>query len=163
MYEDFTYYAITIIPSFRVTGILSVTISSIVIIWSVKYIQRKYGALFFLVLSVFQMLVSGGWVIDLAIITSVLASRIGKPMNWWLRYLPSKIRIWVVRLFPVSLLAYTSISLSMLLLTIFGVNDVGLIQLLEPLAVAMFIPIFLMILGGFACDIHNATWRHEIK
>lgn len=69
MANDFTYFAITIIPNLLVTGILSIIISGLVIIWSVRFVRRKNGALILLALSIMQMLVGGGWMIDLAIIT----------------------------------------------------------------------------------------------
>jgi len=153
MAEDFTYFAITIIPNLRVTGILAILVSCSVIIWSIRYVDRKNGALILLGLSIAQMLVGGGWVIDLAIITSILATRINKPNEWWRKRLPERLRLWFVRLFPFSVLAYVLISISMLALTILGVNSETLIKLLEPLAAAMFLPIILMILGGIAHDI----------
>jgi hypothetical protein len=153
MYKDFTYYAITIIPSFTITGLLAIITSSMFLLWSVKYVQRKNGALILLALSIIQMLVGGGWVIDLAVITCILATRIDKPLNWWRRNIPANIRTWLVKLFPFSLVVYGLISLSMLVLTIIGVNSEVLIRLLEPLAVTMFIPILLMIPGGIALDI----------
>ena len=153
MAEDFTYFAITVIPNLRVTGILAILVSCSVIIWSIRYVDRKNGALILLGLSIAQMLVGGGWVIDLAIITSILATRINKPNEWWRKRLPERLRLWFVRLFPFSVLAYVLISISMLALTILGVNSETLIKLLEPLAAAMFLPIILMILGGIAHDI----------
>ena len=153
MFDDFTYFAITFIPNLRVTGILAIVFSCSVIIWAIRYVERKNGALILLGLSIAQMLVGGGWVIDLATITSILATRIGKPHEWWRKRLPVSLRLWLVRLFPVSVIAYALISISMLALTILGVNSETLIKLLEPLAAAMFLPILLMMLGGIATDI----------
>jgi hypothetical protein len=102
-----------------------------------------------------QMLVGGGWVIDLATITSILATRIDKPLEWWRSHLPKKFQYWLTKLFPPSLLGYAIISLSMLVLTIVGVNDVTVIQPMEILATTMFLPILLMILGGLAHDIQR--------
>lgn len=158
MAEDFTYFAITIIPDLRISGILAIVFSCSVIIWSLRYVDRKHGALFLLGLSIAQMLVGGGWVIDLATITSILATRIDKPNEWWRKRLPENLRLWLVRLFPVSVIAYALISISMLVLTILGVNSESLIRLLEPLAASMFLPIILMMFGGIAHDIkmwHN--------
>jgi len=45
----------------------------------------------------------------------------------------------------------------MLGITIFGVNDASLIDLLGVLATAMFIPLLLMIFGEFAYDIQRQT------
>ena len=153
MSEDFTYFAITVIPNLFITGILAILFSCSVIIWSTRYLEKKNGALILLGLSIAQMLVGGGWVIDLATITSILATRINKPNTWWRKHLPDSLRLWLVRLFPFSVLAYALISISMLALTILGVNSEPLIKLLEPLAAAMFLPIILMILGGIAYDI----------
>jgi len=155
MAEDFTYFAVTIIPNLLITGIAAILLSSLVIIWSIRYVDRKNGAIILLGLSIAQMLVGGGWVIDLAIITSLLATRINKPQEWWRKRLPDKPRRWLSRLFPYSVIAYGLISVSMLALTILGVNSETLIKLLEPLAAAMFIPIILMILGGIAHDINS--------
>ena len=101
------------------------------------------------------MLVGGGWVIDLAIITCLLATRINKPLNYWRKNLPVNIRIVLVKLFLFSFYAYTLVSLSMLVLTIIGVNSYVLIKLLEPLAVVMFIPIILLIFGGITYEIQK--------
>ena len=101
------------------------------------------------------MLVGGGWVIDLAIITCLLATRINKPLNYWRKNLPVNIRIVLIKLFPFSFYAYTLVSLSMLVLTIIGVNSNVLIKLLEPLAVVMLIPIILLIFGGITYDIQK--------
>ena len=153
MAEDFTYFAVTVIPNLFITGLLAILLSCSVIIWSTRYIDRKNGAITLLGLSIAQMLVGGGWVIDLATITSILATRINKPNEWWRKHLPASLRLWLVRLFHFSVFAYALISISMLALTILGVNSETLIKHLEPLAAAMFLPIILMILGGIAYDI----------
>jgi len=81
--DDFTYFAITFVPNLFLTGILAVIVSCLVIIWSVRFVHKKNGALILLGLSVAQMLVGGGWVIDLSVLSCILAIRIGKPLNWW--------------------------------------------------------------------------------
>jgi hypothetical protein len=117
--------------------------------------NEKKGAFILLVLSVVQMLVGGGWVIDLGIIASVLATRIDNPLDWLRKNFNDKIKLWLIWLFPFSFAAYSLISLCMLFLSFVGVNSEALIRLLEPLATAMFVPIFLMILGGMALDIEK--------
>jgi hypothetical protein len=155
MYQDFTYYAVTIIPNFLITGILAIITSSIVILWSVRYVQREKGALILFALSVVQVLVGGGWVIDLGFIASVLATRIDNPIDWWHRNLNDKIRYWLKWVFPFSVAAYSLISLCMLVLSITGVNSEASIRQLEFLAAAMFVPVLLMIIGGMAYDINK--------
>ena len=155
MADDFTYFAVTIIPNLILSGILSIIISCSVIIWSVGFVHRKNGTLILLVLSIMQMLVGGGWVIDLAIITCIIATRIDKPLNWWRSNLPTRLRIWLSKLLPYSLAVYTIVSINMLAITILGVNNVTLQKSMEILAAAMFIPILLMIFGGLAHDIQR--------
>ena len=155
MAEDFTYFAVTIIPNFFITGILAIIVSSLVILWSVKYVQKKNGVLIFLGLSITQMLVGGGWVIDLALMTCIIATRIDKSLNWWRSHLPTKLRLWLVQLLPFSLVVYMIISFGMLVFTILGVDDATLIKPIEILAVAMFLPILLMIFSALAHDIQR--------
>jgi len=45
--------AMTVIPNFLMTGILAVIIGLVTIAWSVAFIQRKYGGLVLLPLSVY--------------------------------------------------------------------------------------------------------------
>ena len=152
MYKDFTYYAITIVPNFLISGILAIITSSLVIIWSLRYVHRRNGALVLLILSITQMLVGGGWVIDLAIITFILATRIGKPLEWWSRIIPDIVQVRLARVFPYSVVGFVLVSLCMLVLTVVGVNSESLIKLLEPLAIVMFFPIILMTLGGITVE-----------
>ncbi|MFX0124603.1 MAG: hypothetical protein ACFFAE_13305 [Candidatus Hodarchaeota archaeon] len=155
MADDFTYFAITIIPNFLLTGILAIIISCLVIIWSVKYVHRKYGMIILLVLSIMQMLVGGGWVIDLATITCILATRIDKPLNWWRSHLPNNLRLWLTKILPFSLIGYVIIALNMLVLSILGINNMVLIEIITILATVMFIPMMLMIFGGLANDLQK--------
>ena len=155
MAGDFTYYAITIIPNLLITGILAVITSVLVIIWSIRYVDRKNGALILFGLSVAQMLVGGGWVIDLGTIASVLATRIGKPIDWLQKNIPEELFMTFSRIFSASVAAYSLISVAMLVITIFGINNEELIKMLEPLAAVMFIPILTMIVGGLVRDIEE--------
>lgn len=153
--DDFTYFAVTVVPNMFLTGILAVIVSCLVIYWSVRFVHKKNGALILLGLSVTQMLVGGGWVIDLSMVSCILATRIGKPLNWWRTYISGGLRLWLARLLPFSLVVYAVISFSMLVLTILGVNDARYLKAIEPLAVALLVPLLLMIFGGLAHDIQR--------
>lgn len=159
MADDFTYFAVTIIPNFFLTGILAIIFSCLVILWSVRFVHTKHGTIILIGLSIAQMLVGGGWVIDLATIMCIISTRIDKPLRWWDSHLPSKIKVWLAKLFPVALSLYAVISIGMLALTILGVNDVTMVKPMEMLATAMFVPIILMIFGGISRDIQR---MHEI-
>lgn len=152
-----TYSAITIIPNFFLTGIVAILVSFLVIIWSVGFVHKKYGAMIFLLLSIIQFLVGGSFVLDLALVAAIVATRINKPLTWWRSHLPVNLRSLLAKLWPWSFIAYALLSLIMLGITIFGVNDASLSDLLGVLAAAMFIPLLLMIFGGFAYDIRRQT------
>jgi len=152
-----TYSAITIIPNFYVTGIVAIIVSSLVIIWSVGFVQTKYGALILILLSVIQLLVGGSFVLDLAIIASIVATRINKPLTWWRTHLSVNVRNFLAKLWPWSIITYVVLSLMLLGMTIFGVNDAAMANLLGVGAAAMFGPLLVMIVGGFAYDIQRLT------
>jgi len=78
-----TYSALTVIPNFFVTGILAIIVSSIGIVWALWFIQNKYGATIYFVISIIQVLVGGSFVLDLAIINALIATRINQPLKWW--------------------------------------------------------------------------------
>ena len=52
--------AMTIIPSFLVTGILTVIFGLIVAVWAAKFVHRKNGGLVLILLSIIMLLVGGG-------------------------------------------------------------------------------------------------------
>jgi len=52
--------AMTIIPSFLVTGILTIIFGLIVAVWAAKFVQRKNGGLVLILLSIIMLLVGGG-------------------------------------------------------------------------------------------------------
>jgi len=152
-----TYSALTIIPNFLVTGILAVIVGCVVIIWGVGFVHRKHGVIIFLLLSIIQFLVGGSFVMDLALITTITATRINKPLTWWRTHLSSGVKDLLAKLWFWSLIAYIILSFTMLGITIFGVNDGSLQELLDILAALMFAPLILMIIGGFAYDIQRQT------
>jgi hypothetical protein len=74
--------ALTIIPSFFVTGVLAIIVSLIVILWAAAFVQRKHGGLVLILLSILQFLVSGGLApIPMIIIAGAVATRIHAPLT----------------------------------------------------------------------------------
>jgi len=152
-----TYSAITIIPNFFVTGILAIIVSCLVIIWAVGFIHKKHGVIIFLSLSIIQLFVGGAFVMDLAIITSITATRINKPLTWWRSHLSDKMQRLFAKIWPWSLIFYIILSIVLLGIPILGINDAELLSYLDIAATLMFIPLILMIIGGFAYDIQKQT------
>lgn len=52
--------AMTIIPSFLVTGVLTIIFGLLVAVWAAKFVQRKNGGLVLILLSIIILLVGGG-------------------------------------------------------------------------------------------------------
>lgn len=50
----------TIIPSFLVTGVLTIIFGLLVAVWAAKFVQRKNGGLVLILLSIIMLLVGGG-------------------------------------------------------------------------------------------------------
>ena len=149
------YSALTIIPNFLLTGMASIIVSCLVILWAVGFIHKKYGVIIFLFLSIVQLLVGGAFVMDLAIITSITATRINKPLRWWRSHLSDKMKRSLAKMWPWSLMFYIVLSIILLGITILGLNNVELLEYLDIAATLMFIPIIFLIIGGFAYDIQN--------
>ena len=151
------YSALTIIPNFLFTGIAAIIVSCLVIIWAIGFIHKKHGVIIFLLLTIAQLFVGGAFVMDMAIITSITATRINKPLKWWNSHLSEKVKRSLAIVWPWSLMFYTILSIVLLGITIFGLYYESLFDYLEIAATLMFIPIILMIIGGFAYDIQKQT------
>jgi protein-S-isoprenylcysteine O-methyltransferase Ste14 len=151
------YSALTIIPNFLITGITAIILSCLVIIWAVWFIHKKHGIIIFLLLSIIQLLVGGAFVMDMAIITSIVATRINKPLRWWRSHLSDKAKRFFALIWPWSLMFYTILSIILLGITFFGLNNVELLDYLDIAASIMFIPLIFMIICGFVYDIQKQT------
>ena len=74
--------AMTIIPNFLITGILATIIGLIILIWSIFFIQRKYGGLGLLLLSIVLLLFGGGLFPPLiGIVGSIAGVKINKSLT----------------------------------------------------------------------------------
>lgn len=150
-----TYLAFTVLPNMLVTGVAAIVVSVAAMVWAVGFVQRDNGPLVLLGLFVAQTLLGGGWILDLALITVILATRIGKPLNWWRSHLPSGAQDWLSRVLLPSLVAYAVISFCLLALTVASIEDSSLAVQMEYLATIMFVPMVLLILGAIAHDIRR--------
>ena len=74
--------AMTVIPSFLVTGILATVIGLIIMIWAAAFVQRKNGGIVLMLLSIALLLVGGGLFPPLiGIIAGVVATKINAPLT----------------------------------------------------------------------------------
>jgi len=167
-----TETALTVIPNFFITGILAMLASFMVIIWSGLFIQRKNGALIFLLLSLLQFLVGGGFAqIFLVLLTAAAATQINAPLSWLRTHLPIGIRHFLAKLWLWFLVVYLLSFSGAMFAAIFGYFPVlsslfnlvadRLTDFLFALGFSMlgFFP--LIILAGFAGDIDRQAGPHQ--
>lgn len=150
-----TETALTIVPSFLVTGILAMLAGLLVIVWSAGFVQRKFGGGIFLLLSLFQFLVGGGFAqIFLVVLTALAATQISRPWIGW-RRLPRFLgKLWL----PL-LVVFTVTLLESMFAAIFGFIPLfdleagSLTGWLYTLGYAMLALLPMTILAGLAHDI----------
>jgi hypothetical protein len=74
--------AMTVLPSFLITGILAIILGLIVTLWSAFFLQKKRGALVLILLCIPLLLFGGGIFPPLiGVIAGALGTRIHKPLN----------------------------------------------------------------------------------
>jgi hypothetical protein len=74
--------AMTIIPSFLITGVLAIFLGLIVLVWSAFFLQKKRGGLVLILLCIPLLLFGGGIFPPLiGLIAGLLGTRIHKPLN----------------------------------------------------------------------------------
>jgi hypothetical protein len=74
--------AMSILPNFLATGILTILLSLLILIWSAAFIQRKNGGIVLVLLSVVLLLFGGGFFPPLmGLIGGAAGTRINKPIS----------------------------------------------------------------------------------
>jgi hypothetical protein len=99
--------AVTLVPSYLVTGVLAVLVSVAVIVWAMFFVQRKHGGLILILLAIMILPVGGGiipaWI---GIIAGAVATRISAPLTWWRERLSGRSLRFLAGWWPWSLIAY---------------------------------------------------------
>lgn len=148
--------ALTIIPNYLITGILAIVFGIIVILWSLFYVERKYGATLFLVFTLTLFLVGGGFApIFVSLTASATATRINQPLNWWKNHLPNQ----TSKLWPWTLVLFVVVFILAVGMQIFGAPFTIEIttSLVTSLALGMLLLIPVGVVTGFAFDISNMS------
>ena len=74
--------ALTFIPNYLVSSILSVFIGLLIIVWSTAFIQRRQGGIVLIILSAALLLVGGGIFPPLiGVVGGIAGTRINKPFS----------------------------------------------------------------------------------
>jgi hypothetical protein len=95
--------AMTVVPSFLLTGILAAIVGLLTMIWAAAFVQSKHGGIVLILLSIALLLVGGGLMPPvIGIIAGVVATRINAPVT----RRPGRILSFLARLWPWSLVAF---------------------------------------------------------
>jgi hypothetical protein len=95
--------AMTVIPSFLVTGILATVLGLITMVWAAAFVHRKQGGIVLILLSVALLLVGGGLFPPvIGIIAGVVGTRINAPLTRQ----PGRVLRFLARLWPWPLVAF---------------------------------------------------------
>ena len=113
--------ALTIIPNFLVTGFLTVIFGILVMIWSIKFIDKKYGAGILFLLGVTLFLFGGGFApIFTTIIASLVATRINKSLRIWRAILPGFLRRFLEKVWLWVLITFIILFVFSVIVAVFG-------------------------------------------
>ena len=93
--------AMTIVPNLLVTGVLAILVALALLMWTVTFVARKQGGLILIFLSVFLLLVGGGFGPPLlGTITGLVATRINASFTWWRAHFSINTRRVLARIWP---------------------------------------------------------------
>jgi hypothetical protein len=105
MWQHGTEEAFTLLPTYLSTGLVVVSLSLALIVWSLGFLNTKHGATVLGLLFIGLFLFGGGIASQIMFAPFVwaAATRINKPLNGWRTVLPAGIRPGLGRLWPVML------------------------------------------------------------
>lgn len=99
--------AMTVIPSFFITGVLTIIVGLIVLVWAGTFVHRKHGGFILMILSVLMLLVGGGiFPPVIGFIGGVVGTRIYKAPVWWSTHLSGRPLRLLSKLWPWSLIFF---------------------------------------------------------
>jgi hypothetical protein len=85
--------AFTLIPNFLITGLVAMLVSTAIIVWSLRFLDRPRGPGVFLGLFILLFLVGGGiGQVVFFLPAWAAATRIRSPLKWWNKVLGHRIR-----------------------------------------------------------------------
>ena len=80
--------AMTLIPNFLVSGMITLFVSSALAVWAAGFSNRNHSGLVMLLLSTLMLLVGGGFAPPVVgLLAGAAGTRVKSPLNWWSRRL----------------------------------------------------------------------------
>ena len=117
-----TEEAFTMLPTFLLSGLLSMLVGLMIIVWSLWFLPTRHGRSVFLGLFILLFLVGGGiGQVAFFIPAWAFATRIDKPLTWWGKVLPRSIWPFLSKFWIVTLVLASAAILFGLEIAIFGI------------------------------------------
>lgn len=158
--------AFTLLPTFLLAGIASITVSLIIVVWSLCFLHTRHGATVWLALFVLLFLVGGG-IGHVVLFTLIwaFATRINAPLTGWGKLLPPAVRPVLGSVWGVPLALAVGGFLHALYIAIFGVSPLmpGVTDP-EPLINVVFASLGIALLSvalAFVCGFADDLRRRE--
>lgn len=153
--------ALTIIPNYLITGIITIFVSLMVLNWTIFFISRKNGSLIFFLLNFLSFLTGGGiFQIVTFSIATVFATRINGSLDWWENKLSenfrNKIKGYWIPFTILGVLPYLFVQEIGIFGIIPGITDPEII--INMVFILLFISLILFVFAficGFAYEIEN--------
>ena len=144
--------AMTVIPSFLVTGILATVLGLITMIWAAAFVHRKHGGIVLILLSIALLLFGGGLFPPvIGIIAGVVGTRINAPLTRQ----PGSVSRRLARLWPWPLVAFFVWAFAQFLVGHYYNEFLQKSGFLSPLLIVVLL--VLSILTGYASDVEAGT------
>ena len=158
--------AFTIVHNFRLTGMLATAFGILLIVWSSRFIARRFGPAVFLLLSIASFLTGGGQAqVLLFTLNWAAATRTHASLRFWRWLLPARLRRALAPLWRPALIAETIVFLAALEIATFGYfpwlprDPAALTRILWRLAIPIIGCVLLAILAAFAHDLEARDER----
>lgn len=144
--------AMTVIPSFLVTGILATVLGLITMIWAAAFVHKKHGGVVLILLSIALLLVGGGLFPP---IIGIIAGVVGTRINASLTKQPGRVARFLARLWPWPLVAFFVWAFGQFIVGYYFNEFLQRSGFLSPLLIVGLL--VLSILDGYSSDIVAAT------
>lgn len=160
--------AFTILPTFFITGIVSIIVGLAIVIWSLWFLPTKHGTTVFLGLFILSFLVGGGiGQIGFFLPAWAFATRMDKPLTWWRKMLPRSSWSFLSKLWAPLLVLATlvmTIGLEMAIFGFFpGITESAAIQDTAMLFVLAAVILYILsFITGFGHELKRIEQNNQI-
>ena len=146
---------ITIIPHYYwISGILAIIIGTLIVIAAAAFVQKEYGGLALILLSILQLLFGGGYISPfLCLIAGLVATRTQDSFTWWTTNPTFRWQRYLAKLWPWSWI-FPVIPVAVYIIPGFRVNEFMPIWFILTIVITLGL-LLLTIFSAFAYDIQQ--------